>query len=129
MRKIVLIAFLLLPLISFGQEMVTISGYIEDAENGEKLLGGTVFDLRSKKGAATNDYGFYSLTLPKDSVHLRISYTGFDTQFFKGLPKGDMQLTFKMEFNMLDEVEIIGNKEEQVHLKSEMSTIDIQWKR
>ncbi|HAE30059.1 MAG TPA: hypothetical protein DCF89_03010, partial [Flavobacteriales bacterium] len=59
MRKIVLIAFLLLPLISFGQEMVTISGYIEDAENGEKLLGGTVFDLRSKKGAATNDYGFY----------------------------------------------------------------------
>ena len=129
MRKIVLIAFLLLPLISFGQEIVTISGYIEDAENGEKLLGGTVFDLRSKKGAATNDYGFYSLTLPKDSVHLRISYTGFDTQYFKGLPTGDMQLTFKMEFNMLDEVEIIGNKEEQVHLKSEMSTIDISMEK
>ncbi len=117
------------PLFSLGQEMVTISGYIEDAENGEKLLGGTIYDLRSKKGAVTNDYGFYSLTLPKDSVKLRISYTGFETQYFYGKPGNDLQLTFKMQFNMLDEVEIIGNKEEQVHLKSEMSTIDISMEK
>ena len=121
--------FFLFPIISSGQEMITISGYIEDAENGEKLLGGTVYDLYSKKGAVTNDYGFYSLTLPKDSVKLRVSYTGFDTQFFIGKPENDLQLSFKMAFNLLDEVEIIGNKEEQVHLKSEMSTIDISMEK
>lgn len=127
--KSLVILFFLIPIISAGQEMITISGYVEDAENGEKLLGGTIYDLYSKKGAVTNDYGFYSLTLPKDSVKLRISYTGFDTQFFNGKPEKDLQLTFKMAFNMLEEVEIIGNKEEQVHLKSEMSTIDISMEK
>jgi len=123
-----LFAFLL-PLTIIAQETITISGYMEDGENGEKLIGGTIYDLRSKKGAVSNDYGFYSLTLPKDSVNLRVTYTGFDTQYFIGKPTGDLSLTFQMFFNMLDEVEILGNKEEQVHLRSEMSTIDISMEK
>ncbi|HEX2934403.1 MAG TPA: carboxypeptidase-like regulatory domain-containing protein, partial [Bacteroidales bacterium] len=41
----------------------TLSGYIKDAENGEVLIGATVYISNLKIGAVTNLYGFYSITL------------------------------------------------------------------
>ena len=57
----------------------TISGTVTDAASGETLIGATVYDLQSGQGAVTNQYGFYSLTLKDDSVHLRISFVGYTT--------------------------------------------------
>ena len=65
--KQILYLFYLLPLFCFSQETITISGYIEEKETGEKLIGATIYDLKSQKGTITNDYGFFSLTIPKDS--------------------------------------------------------------
>ena len=48
---------LFFPLFIFSQKTVTISGYIDESETGEKLLGGTIYDLNSGKGTVTNDYG------------------------------------------------------------------------
>ena len=48
-----------------SQNNITISGYVDEAESGEKLIGATIYDLKSGKGTITNDYGFFSLTLPK----------------------------------------------------------------
>ena len=70
--KKILLIFLLLPAVLFSQNNFTISGYIDEAESGEKLIGGTVYDLKSGKGTVTNDYGWYSLTLPIDSVKIRV---------------------------------------------------------
>ncbi len=55
----------------------TISGYIRDATNGERLIGCHIQALGSNKGAVTNAYGFYSLTLPEGMVQVRFSYLGF----------------------------------------------------
>ena len=55
----------------------TISGYVEDGETGEKLLGATIYDSKSGKGTTANSYGFYSITLAQDTVSLRISFVGF----------------------------------------------------
>jgi len=52
----------------------TISGYISDQENGEELIAANVLDQKSLAGTVTNTYGFFSLTLPKDSVLLSFSY-------------------------------------------------------
>ena len=70
--KQILYLFYLLPLFCFSQETITISGYIEEKETGEKLIGATIYDLKSQKGTITNDYGFFSLTIPKDSIHLKV---------------------------------------------------------
>ena len=51
-----------IPFVYFSQTSNTLSGYIDAAESGEKLIGATIYDLISKKGTITNDYGFYSLT-------------------------------------------------------------------
>ena len=61
----------------FAQEKLTISGYVKDAKNGEALLGATVFVPSLGEGVSTNDYGFYSLTLPKGTYELSFSYISY----------------------------------------------------
>lgn len=55
----------------------TLSGYIRDG-NGESLINATIYDLTDRIGTTTNEYGFYSITLPEGSHQLRFSYIGFD---------------------------------------------------
>jgi len=56
---------LFLPFIASAQNY-TLNGYVKDAESGENLIGATVIDLNTQKGAITNAYGFFSLTLRVD---------------------------------------------------------------
>jgi len=55
----------------------SISGTIEDQASGETLLGATIYAKESGKGAVTNEYGFFSLTLPKGKHTIIISYLGY----------------------------------------------------
>ena len=105
-----------------------ISGYIDEAESGEKLIGCTVYDLKSGKGTVTNDYGWYSLTIPVDSIKIRASYIGYGTQIFEDYLSFDIVKNFSLSDRMLEEVEILSTKEEQVHQKTAMSTIDLSMK-
>ena len=57
----------------------TISGYVEDAESGERLPGATVSDPDLNIGSVTNQYGFYSLTVRRDSFTLAFAYLGYET--------------------------------------------------
>ena len=66
-------------LLGFGQEKVTLSGVISDANNNETLIGVSVYVSELNIGAYTNEYGFYSITLPKGNYTLQISYIGFET--------------------------------------------------
>ena len=53
----------------YGQDQrFTLSGFVTDAENGEALIGANLYVPQLQVGTVTNDYGFYSLTLPADSV-------------------------------------------------------------
>jgi len=64
---------------AFAQERFTVSGNITDGENGEGLIGATVLVEELKTGGVTNEYGFYSLTLPQGKYTLAISYVGYET--------------------------------------------------
>jgi outer membrane cobalamin receptor len=57
----------------------TISGYIYDAPSKETLIGAHVYEQNMQKGAASNNFGFYSISLPQGEVVLRISYVGYQT--------------------------------------------------
>lgn len=76
---IIALALILMPLMLCGQT-ATVSGTITDARSGETLIGATVVDMRSGKGAVSNMAGHYSLTLPRDSVTLRVSFVGYEPQ-------------------------------------------------
>ncbi len=110
MKLKILFFALLLPLLAFPQK-VTVSGYVEDASTGERLIGAAVFDTLSHKyGTFTNEYGYFSLTVPaKKSFPLRITYIGYkplDTVL--DLTK-DVFLTFKLHSaTVLKEVVVTG---------------------
>jgi len=61
-----------------AQHKYTISGYMTDASSGESLISAALLDQLSKQGTVTNNYGFYTLTLPAGSVSLEWSYIGYD---------------------------------------------------
>ncbi len=60
----------------FAQRTFTISGTIKSKQTGETIISATVRILNTSKGAASNEYGFYSLTLPAGSYQLEASAVG-----------------------------------------------------
>src|SRR5574343_1128107 len=66
--------------ISYSQEKVTLSGNVSDAKNNETLIGVSVVIPMLKIGTFTNEYGFYSLTIPKGTYEIDISSIGYETQ-------------------------------------------------
>lgn len=61
----------------FAQNKFTISGTIKDANKGEELIGVSVKVKNQNLGARTNEYGFYSLTLPEGTYTLIFSSMGY----------------------------------------------------
>ncbi len=59
------------------QRTYTISGYVQDVSTGEKLIGATVYSPRQHIGTTTNQFGFFSLTLPRDTISLQVTYIGY----------------------------------------------------
>ncbi|WP_205504148.1 TonB-dependent receptor [Rufibacter psychrotolerans] len=123
-RFLVGLFFLLLPFTGLGQKF-TISGYVRDAKTGENLIGVAILNAVTGEGTATNAYGFYSLTLPKDSVKLMASYVGYERTLFTTYLRQDVQqnLLLTPATTALREVEIINTKEEDARESTRMSTI------
>lgn len=58
------------------QGRATISGYVRDAKSGEPVIGATVLNMEQNTGVATDQYGYFSLTLPKGRHVLKITSIG-----------------------------------------------------
>lgn len=90
----------------------TISGYIKDASNGESLLAASIYVVELGKGTNTNEYGFYSITLPTDTYTLKISYVGLATLDRTIVLDKDIRLNLEMGVaaTEIQEVVITGEK-------------------
>lgn len=55
----------------------TLSGRIQDAENGEDLIGANMQVFPGRSSTTSNSYGFYSLTLPEGSHEIWLSCMGY----------------------------------------------------
>lgn len=71
--------FLFLTNLGFSQEKFTLSGTITDNKNNETLIGVNVIVKGTKIFTITNEYGFYSLTLPRGDYEINISYVSYQT--------------------------------------------------
>ena len=118
---------LLLPALTLqAQTRHTVSGYITDQSSKETLIGATILDLSSGHGAITNEYGFYSLTLPDGNVELRTGYVGYKPVIVSiNLYKDTLINIGVPVIEALSEVTIIGNREILGVKGSQMSAVDI----
>jgi hypothetical protein len=130
MIKYFLGAFFFFLIINFCKaQSYTIHGVIEDAESGERLPGANIYNQKTNTGTTSNIYGFYSLTLPKDSIELIISFVGFSHQKIKLFLEYDTSLNFKLSTSVeLKEIEIVADKVPQIQNKNQMSSISISTK-
>ncbi len=126
-RLCFILPFFFLFLATASSQNYTISGYIEDAESGEKLISANAFEVSSTKGTVSNAYGFYSLTLPKDSVVLAFSYIGYQSVEVRMMLGKDIILNIRLEPQLsLQEIEVVADKyEDRIEESSRMSTVDV----
>ena len=113
-----------------AQNTTTVSGRLTDAVNGETLIGATVEAVGLLKGNISNEYGFYSFTIPSgaDSVTLRFSYIGYETAFRRIKPAEPairLDVALQQEGAVLAEVVVKANPLEEKVKSTEMSVLSI----
>ncbi len=130
LRLIYGVALVFFAYSAFAQEKFTINGYIKDASNGEALIGATVFIKEIKNGVTTNEYGFYSITLPAGTYSVNYSYIGFQSISNVVVLNKNNQMSIELvdENEQLQEVVVKGEIEQANVQNAEMSTNKLEMK-
>jgi hypothetical protein len=124
MKHFFLLSILFTSILS-AQDKNTINGTITDSKNGETLFGASVYFKNTTIGVLTNEYGFYSLTAPKGSYSLTVSYMGYD-EFIKEI---ELDVNQKIDFeltessNELQEVVLIAEESERMDIKAPQMSV------
>jgi hypothetical protein len=124
--KKILVLLLLLPVFAFSQaKKFTVSGFVYEKSSHESLPGILVYNTITKAGTATNNFGFYSLTMPSDTVKIICSFVGYKTETRKFFLNKDTVISFDLETLVLDEVVINGEQDEKISDNTQMSQVSI----
>lgn len=105
----------------------TVSGYLKDQENGEVLIGATVYIKELGTGVVSNSYGFYSISMVPGSYSFRYSYVGYEPQEHMVIAEKNLTLNLYLVpvQEELGEVIVKGNRMGQNLLAPEMSMVKI----
>ncbi|MBS1501087.1 MAG: carboxypeptidase-like regulatory domain-containing protein [Bacteroidetes bacterium] len=90
----------------------TLAGYVRNIKTGEAIIGASVFDPDSKVGLATDQFGYYSLTLARGRHTLLIRGLGMKDTRRKIILYSDGKLNIEMQEQVtsLKEVQISAEK-------------------
>ncbi|MCK5087740.1 MAG: TonB-dependent receptor, partial [Melioribacteraceae bacterium] len=105
----------------------TLSGFITDAETGEGLISANVFVTELGTGTTSNEYGFFSVTIPKGKYEVQFSYIGYKKETI------DVDLNLSVSMNVelspesfeINEVVVEGKRADQNVKSTEMGTTEI----
>lgn len=130
MKTLILLVFILILSVGHSQT-VTISGYVKDADTGEILFGATLYDSETKHVTLSNEYGFYSIDLPIDTLaDFTVSYVGYQMQEEYVACTENQSINFYLKSeNLLDEVVIKTNKEKPIQERTEIGVVQIPIKQ
>lgn len=121
--KELIIIFLVTTTMMASAQKHTLFGYIRDAKTGESLIGATISVNDKAMGTTSNNYGFYSITIPDGKQRIKCSYIGYQT--FDKEVEVHSQTTFNIELEVKDsklqEVVVTGTKNNRV-LNNEMGS-------
>jgi len=109
---------------------LVISGYVKDAMNGEVLIGATILVKEEGRGAATNIYGFYSLSLKPGTYTLVYSFLGYNSQerVIKFVENTTINVELNLESQVLQEVIVSRDKPNSNITKPQMSVTRLEMK-
>lgn len=128
-RKILITIYILCVGISLFAQKATISGYVEDAETGEELIGANVYEGTKLVGVATNYYGFYSLTLPIGIVEVHYQYVGYPAKVITFNLQRDTVIKVALSPNVRIEEVLVEAKSIDIVKNSQMSITEVPLKQ
>jgi TonB dependent receptor-like, beta-barrel/CarboxypepD_reg-like domain/TonB-dependent Receptor Plug Domain len=76
-KNALFLIFCFATIFSFAQNKYTLSGYIRDSLSGETLIAASIVIDGQGKGVNSNQYGFYSITLPEGTYPVTVSFVGY----------------------------------------------------
>jgi hypothetical protein len=123
-KKIFLFLFLL-NLSVFSQEKYTISGTVYDKNNNETLIGVSLYFPKLNSGITTNEYGFYSVTLPEGTYQVEVGYLGYSSITDTIILNQKITKNFKLseETESLDEI-VIESNIEKLNVKTPQMSVN-----
>ncbi|MFH1121720.1 MAG: TonB-dependent receptor [Bacteroidota bacterium] len=110
----------------YAQEKYSISGYVRESGSRELLPGVNIYLPELKAGTTTNNYGFYSVTLPRGKYEIRFSFIGYQTVVLNVDLGQDINQDIDLKSTInLSEVVISAEKAERISESSRMSMISL----
>jgi hypothetical protein len=98
---------LFLPVAVAGQKTCRLTGYVQDAASGERLIGATIYSPVTKNGTTTNTYGYFSLNVETGNSCLQVNFVGYESQTVTLSLHADSLVYFNLKPGLeLDEVQI-----------------------
>ncbi len=120
-RKIII-----LPQSPIPQEKFVISGFVKNIDDGESIIGASVYDALLWEGTTTNNFGFYSLTLPKGEVKLNCSFVGYHSAKHDFVLNKDTALNFNLLYNtQIKEIPVVAYIAKEGINTTRTSTINV----
>ena len=111
MKKRLLVFWMILfSLIGFSQEKVTLSGKVIDSNNNETLIGVLVEIPVLKFSTFTNEYGFFSLTVPPGSYAIQASTIGYETKNIQISIQENSKITIEIAANAKELAAVVVSK-------------------
>jgi hypothetical protein len=114
-----------LPMLGYSQGHLSLSGYLKDESTGEALIHATVYVKEIKSGVSSNEYGFFSITLPKGTYNFDFSYIGSQTKHIEiNLIKNLQQniLLSPLHFK-LEEITVTGQSRDNLVRQNELGSL------
>ena len=126
-RVVAVAAAVLLGAVEAAAQRYTVSGYMTDATSGESLISAALLERNSGQGTVTNNFGFYTLTLPAGEVSLEYSYMGYETEerSFRLTRDTVIHMAFKPSTERLAGASVTASRSETGVRGTQMSAIEI----
>ena len=126
MRKVIFLLLILNFNLIFTQKSFTISGYVQDSDSNELIIGASVIVQELKIGTITNSYGFFSLTLNEGNYNLNFQNLGYENKSLNLILDKNISLNiFLKEYvDSLDEV-VLSKNIEDVDIKLPILSMNI----
>ncbi len=120
-----LITLLFNTLLINAQEKFTISGTISEEKSNETLIGVNILFPEIQSGTTTNEYGFYSITLPEGTYKIIISYLGYASKTETIILTEDITKNYALvdAAESLDEIVITENIE-KLNIKTPQMSVN-----
>ena len=111
--------FLLFSVIIYAQQKHTISGYVKDSTSNESITGASVTVKGRTQSVSSNQYGFYSVTLPEGEYVLTVSHVAYETSEIKIRLSKDERLNFDLAPRIVSSSEVVVySKKREANIRS-----------